>query len=134
MMRLSNEQRVEVITLIEEEYSTHYIANKIDVHQSTVVKTHQHIRETSSIKDKLKHQYYWKRPKDPLRSPHVKLTVKFSSRNIMVWGCFTLKSVGNLCRINGEVDGIGFQQDNDPKHTSNCVKDWFFNNSVEVLD
>ena len=71
-------------------------------------------------------------------------TVKHRGGNVMVWGCFMGEKVGDLMRINGIVDqkvyhsilqrhlvpsgkrlcqGLYiFQQDNDPKHTSNLCK------------
>ena len=54
MPRLSIEQRAQVITLIEEGYSTRYIASKIGIHQSTVVRTYQHMQKTGTIKDQPK--------------------------------------------------------------------------------
>jgi hypothetical protein len=50
-------------------------------------------------------QYCWKKLGEPLRSPHVKLTVKFGEGNIMVWGCFSAKGVDNICRINDSLNG-----------------------------
>jgi transposase len=102
--------------------------------------------------------YCWKKPDEPLRSPHVKPTVKFGVGSIMVWGCFTSHGTGNLCRIEGGLDGelyrrilaedfmetlsdlglgvedVIFQHDNDPKHTANLTKDWLSDNGVVVLD
>ena len=74
-------------------------------------------------------------------------TVKHPAK-IMVWGCFATNGTGYLYLINGIMDsavykGIMqdvmipsaeylfddgdyiFQQDNDPKHISNLLKDWF---------
>ena len=83
-------------------------------------------------------------------------TVKHGGGNVMVWGCFSRKEVGPLCRIQGKMDrfvyrsilaehmisyaeenlpaGWVFQQDNDPKHTSKLVREFFGTHSVEVLD
>uniref|UniRef100_A0AC35U2B8 DDE_3 domain-containing protein n=1 Tax=Rhabditophanes sp. KR3021 TaxID=114890 RepID=A0AC35U2B8_9BILA len=82
-------------------------------------------------------------------------TVKHGGGNVMVWGCFSSKGVGPIIRIEGTMDRYvyrdiladhmlpyakrnmprywNFQQDNDPKHTSTLVKEWFFDHSVNVL-
>jgi len=76
----------------------------------------------------------------------------------MVWGCFTEYGIGNLCYIEGKLNGEGyrkiladdfigtlnkfnldindvvFQQDNDPKHVANLTKKWFEDNNVTLLD
>ena len=74
----------------------------------------------------------------------------------MVWGCFTAHGLGPLHRINGIMDRFVyknimaevmlpyvewnmplkwiFQQDNDPKHTSLLVKQWFQQNSINVIN
>jgi len=76
----------------------------------------------------------------------------------MVWGCFTKYGIGNLCHIEGKLNGEGyrkiltddfigtlnkfnldindivFQQDNDPKHVANLTKKWFEDNNVTLLD
>uniref|UniRef100_A0A8R1I1D7 Transposase n=1 Tax=Caenorhabditis japonica TaxID=281687 RepID=A0A8R1I1D7_CAEJA len=74
-------------------------------------------------------------------------TVKHCGGNVMVWGCFHANGVGPLIRITEIMNrymykdimekemipsgksqmghGWLFQQDNDPKHTSHFVKDWF---------
>ena len=91
-------------------------------------------------------KYCWKRPGEQLKSYHVQPTVKFGGGSIMVWGCFTEHGVGNLCCIEGKLNGAGyrnilennligtlnkfdlniedivFQQDNDPKHTAKLTK------------
>ena len=78
----------------------------------------------------------------------------------MVWGCITGQGMGRLHHIEGIMNGPGyveilqksllgtlkdrklkkagkdkviFQQDNDPKHTSHVVRDWFQNRKVTVL-
>jgi hypothetical protein len=83
-------------------------------------------------------------------------TVKHDKK-VMVWGCFTASGVGHLHRIDGIMDakmykqilihhmrpsvrdlfGNGhyiFQQDNDPKHTSNTVKTYIRNARLPVMD
>lgn len=83
-------------------------------------------------------------------------TVKHGGGNIMVWGCFSRDSIGPLHRIEGIMDGPKyvdiikkhmlphakskmprgwiFQQDNDPKHTSNVAKNFFTSKKIRVLD
>lgn len=84
-----------------------------------------------------------------------KKTVKHGGGNIMVWGCFSGNGVGPIFRIDNTMNAIGyrdilqdvmlpyaqeempllwvFQQDNDPKHTSALVKNWFRENNVNIL-
>jgi transposase len=82
-------------------------------------------------------------------------TVKFGGGHINVWGCFSSQGVGSLYQIHGIMTGamyreilknhmapvlrrLGsdfiFQQDNDPKHTSNVVKNYLSNAKFTVLD
>lgn len=83
-------------------------------------------------------------------------TVKHGGGSVMVWGCFSLASVGPLVRIEGIMKKeeykeilekhmitfarrkLGrnwiFQQDNDPKHSSQYLKDWFQSRRVDVMD
>lgn len=103
-------------------------------------------------------EYCWKRVGEPLNDFHVKPTVKFGGGNIMVWGCFTSHGVGNLCKIDGRMDGelyrqiltedlletisdydlnreeVIFQHDNDPKHTAKVTKEWLEENNINVLE
>ncbi|CAO4373033.1 unnamed protein product [Caenorhabditis nigoni] len=83
-------------------------------------------------------------------------TVKHGGGSVMVWGCFSGTSIGPLRRITGIMDrfvyedilentmrpwarstvgrAFVFQQDNDPKHTSNHIKEWFRRRHVDLLD
>lgn len=90
-----------------------------------------------------------------LKPKYCKGTVKHGGGNIMVWGCFSGQGIGPIHKIDGTMDRFmyrdilkdvmlpyaeeemplkwTFQQDNDPKYTSKVVKEWFQNNSIEVL-
>uniref|UniRef100_A0A8R1E0H5 DDE_3 domain-containing protein n=1 Tax=Caenorhabditis japonica TaxID=281687 RepID=A0A8R1E0H5_CAEJA len=83
-------------------------------------------------------------------------TVKHGGGSVMVWGCFSDTSMGPLKRIVGTMDryvyedilkntmqpwartNLGrswvFQQDNDPKHTSGHVANWFRRRRVDLLE
>jgi hypothetical protein len=83
-------------------------------------------------------------------------TVKHSGDNIMIWGCIGYDSVGNLVRVNGNMDysqyitilqknlfdsaeklglkdSFIFQQDNDFKHKNRLTTSFFAENKIEVL-
>lgn len=86
---------------------------------------------------------------------YTKKTVKHGGGNIMVWGCFSWNGVGPIYRIESTMNADGyrgilenvmlpyasenmplsftFQQDNDPKHKSRLVTNWFSQNNVRVL-
>uniref|UniRef100_A0A8R1HID5 Uncharacterized protein n=1 Tax=Caenorhabditis japonica TaxID=281687 RepID=A0A8R1HID5_CAEJA len=89
-----------------------------------------------------------RRPVDKRYDPKYQVpTVEHCGGNVMVWGCFHANGVGPLIRITEIMNrymykdilekemlpygrfqmgrGWLFQQDNDPKHTSHFVKDWF---------
>ena len=75
----------------------------------------------------------------------------------MLWGCFGWDGVGYSCKIDGRMDATlyvfiledelqlslqhwgkkieeeVFQQNNDPKHTSQKAKNWFNDHSFEVM-
>jgi transposase len=102
-------------------------------------------------------KYYWKTPGEPLREQHVRPTVKYGGGSVMIWGCMTWKGVGNITRIEGTMDSkmyqeilkaelldtyewqeldpeeYIFQQDNDPKHTSQLLKNWFAEQDFKVM-
>lgn len=100
---------------------------------------------------------YIRRPAGHRFDPKYQIpTVKHGGGNIMVWGCFSRDQIGPLHRIEGIMDQIMykgivgdvmlphakdkmprgwiFQQDNDPKHTANSVKDFFKKKKIRVLD
>lgn len=82
-------------------------------------------------------------------------TVKHGGGSVMVWGVFSAQGVGPLVEINGNMNAAIykdilernllayaeetmpqdwiFQQDNDPKHTSKLLKQWFSASNVRVL-
>ena len=92
---------------------------------------------------------------------NVEVTIKHGGGSLMIWGCMTHQSVGDMCRIVGKMTcqsyctildenlknslnnykrdtslgkkAVIFQQDNDPKHTSKIAKEWFQRNKVKVL-
>ena len=84
-------------------------------------------------------------------------TIKHGGGNIMLWGCFSAKGIGQLHRIKGTMDwamyrqilgenllpsartlkmgrGWVFQHDNDPKHTAKATKEWLKNKHIKVLE
>ena len=105
----------------------------------------------SSIKER-----HWKKFGSNNKSKIKNFTFKNLGKNVMVWACFSYNGVGNLEFIDGIMDKYVycnilannippslqklnlkkyvFQQDNDPKHTSNFLKEYFKDKSIEVLD
>jgi transposase len=91
------------------------------------------------------------------KAKYSRSTVKHGGGSIMIWGCMSSKGVGKLVVIKGIMDKLyyksiltknlrpsavkmglandfTFQQDNDPKHTSAIVKDYFTQKDIKVLD
>lgn len=86
---------------------------------------------------------------------YVTPTIKHGKGSVFLWGCFSWGGVGPLHFIDGIMDRLVyrdilqnvmlpyaewemplrfvFQQDNDPKHTSRLVQNWFDENNVQVL-
>lgn len=86
---------------------------------------------------------------------YVTPTVKHGKGSVFLWGCFSWNGVGPLNFINDIMDRFVyrdimqnvmlpyaewemplrfiFQQDNDPKHSSRVVQEWFQENNVRVL-
>ena len=100
----------------------------------------------------------WIFPGEQFLDKNISPTVKHGGGKIQVWGIFSYWGAGPLHRIKGIMDGeqyrqilihhmaphvkyledktgieIIFQQDNDPKHTCNKVKNYLKNKQMRVL-
>lgn len=86
---------------------------------------------------------------------YVTPTIKHGKGSVFLWGCFSWNGIGPIHFINDTMDRFVyrdimqnvmlpyaewemplrfiFQQDNDPKHSSQVVQQWFRENDVRVL-
>lgn len=102
-------------------------------------------------------QWVWDERGKPLCDRTVSGTVKFGGGSLMVWGCMTFEGIGWLRFVEGRMDAVQycdilgdallvtlehynmetksilFQQDNDPKHTSNLARQWFQDHRMRVM-
>lgn len=98
----------------------------------------------------------WRRKMEGLKEENISKTTKFNGGSVMFWGCFSSSGVGKLVVINGIMDKFAylkilkenllpsvrmlnfnsfiFQQDNDPKHTSGLIKNYFNVKNINLLD
>lgn len=98
-----------------------------------------------------------KRGQDQLAPRNTVKKVKHGGGSIMVWGAITPWGTGRLHRIEGTLTGAGYVdimeksliptiyeagarpdqcvivQDNDPKHKSKVVQNWFAHHNIELL-
>ncbi|KAL6731011.1 hypothetical protein Aduo_001925 [Ancylostoma duodenale] len=100
---------------------------------------------------------YIRRPTDSRYDPKYQIpTRKHGGGNVLVWGCISSVGMGPLHRIQGIMTGkvyedilenvmlpwarqhhgraFVFQQDNDPEHSSQMMKEWFRRKRVDVME
>ena len=102
--------------------------------------------------------YIWKERGESISDRTTTPTVKHGGgNNLMVWGCMGWNGVGKLVEVVGKMNGDQyveiledglvesfealemeeeeryFQQDNDPKHTSNKATKWFEDNNIQIM-
>jgi transposase len=102
--------------------------------------------------------FFWKMADDKaIRYQHVTATVKHGGGNLKIWGCMSVYGIGNLVKIEGNMDSelycqilaedlpssveyygaklsdFIFQHDNDPKHTAQRTKNYLESEGIEKL-
>ena len=102
-------------------------------------------------------RYIWRKKNEAYAEKNTIPTVKHGGGSLMFWGCFSSSGTGQLCKVDGIMNSLKyqdilqrtvmpsvkklklgrqwtFQQDNDPKHTSKSTKEWLQKKSWRVLD
>lgn len=103
-------------------------------------------------------EYDWSKDGDILDDDSVIPTKKFNGGKVMIWGCITYEGVGFACKIDDILDSelyseilrhelmetvdfykmdhsqVIFQQDNDPKHTSNMSEETLEEIGLDVME
>lgn len=101
-------------------------------------------------------RYVWRQVNQAFQEKNTIATVKHGGGSLMLWGCVSANGTGNLVKIEGKLNAVGYQkileenlqdsarrlgmgrnwmlqQDNDPKHTAKSVQKWLTENRVKVL-
>jgi transposase len=101
--------------------------------------------------------YVWRKVGEELNPKCMKGTVKHGGGNVKVWGCFSYDGVGELVFIDGIMTSLVYrnileenlqksakklfkrkkwiyQQDNDPKHTSHVMRNYFAEKKISLLE